>query len=69
MRGRHGSTLKVGTHSNGQGHETTYAQIAADALGLPIEGLHFRQGDTDDLDSGGTAMAARARCTRVAPRC
>src|SRR5204862_7731598 len=45
--------LMVGTHSNGQGHETTFAQIAADAFGLPAECFRFRQGDTDDLDSGG----------------
>ena len=52
--------LKVGTHSNGQGHETTYAQIAADALGLPIERFVFRQGDTDDLGSGGGHGGARS---------
>ncbi|MEH2627528.1 carbon-monoxide dehydrogenase large subunit [Bradyrhizobium sp. AZCC 1719] len=52
--------LKVGTHSSGQGHETTYAQIAADALGLPLERFRFRQGDTDDLDSGGGHGGARS---------
>ncbi len=52
--------LKVGTHSNGQGHETTYAQIAADALGLPLERFLFRQGDTDALDSGGGHGGARS---------
>ena len=52
--------LMVGTHSNGQGHETTYAQIAADALGLPLERFRFRQGDTDDLDSGGGHGGARS---------
>jgi len=52
--------LKVGTHSNGQGHETTYAQIAASALGLPLERFRFRQGDTDDLDSGGGHGGARS---------
>jgi carbon-monoxide dehydrogenase large subunit len=52
--------LKVGTHSNGQGHETTYAQIAADALGLPLERFRFRQGDTDDLGSGGGHGGARS---------
>ena len=52
--------LKVGTHSNGQGHETTYAQIAADTLGLPLERFAFRQGDTDDLDSGGGHGGARS---------
>lgn len=52
--------LKVGTHSNGQGHETTYAQIAADALGLPLQRFRFRQGDTDELDSGGGHGGARS---------
>jgi aerobic carbon-monoxide dehydrogenase large subunit len=52
--------LKVGTHSNGQGHETTYAQIAADTLGLPLERFRFGQGDTDDLDSGGGHGGARS---------
>jgi carbon-monoxide dehydrogenase large subunit len=52
--------ISVGTHSSGQGHETTYAQIAADALGLPIELFAFRQGDTDDLDSGGGHGGARS---------
>ena len=52
--------LAVGTHSNGQGHETTYAQIAADALGLPLDRFTFRQGDTDVLDSGGGHGGARS---------
>jgi carbon-monoxide dehydrogenase large subunit len=52
--------LKVGTHSNGQGHETTYAQIAADTLGLPPERFRFLQGDTGDLDSGGGHGGARS---------
>jgi carbon-monoxide dehydrogenase large subunit len=52
--------LKVGTHSNGQGHETTYAQIAADTLGLPLERFRFRQGDTNDLDRGGGHGGARS---------
>jgi aerobic carbon-monoxide dehydrogenase large subunit len=52
--------IKVGTHSSGQGHETTYAQIAADALGLPPEIFYFRQGDTDDLDKGGGHGGARS---------
>jgi carbon-monoxide dehydrogenase large subunit len=55
-----GIDLMVGTHSNGQGHETTYAQIAADTLGLPLDRFRFRQGDTDDLDSGGGHGGARS---------
>jgi carbon-monoxide dehydrogenase large subunit len=52
--------IDVGTHSNGQGHETTYAQIAADTLGLPLDRFAFRQGDTDALDSGGGHGGARS---------
>ena len=52
--------IKVGTHSSGQSHETTYAQIAADSLGLPVGLFQFRQGDTDDLDSGGGHGGARS---------
>jgi carbon-monoxide dehydrogenase large subunit len=52
--------LSVGTHSNGQGHETTYAQIAAEALGVSPARFLFRQGDTDDLDSGGGHGGARS---------
>jgi carbon-monoxide dehydrogenase large subunit len=52
--------LKIGTHSNGQSHETTFAQIAADALGLQLGRFVFRQGDTDALDSGGGHGGARS---------
>jgi carbon-monoxide dehydrogenase large subunit len=52
--------ISVGTHSNGQGHETTFAQIAADALDLPLARFAFRQGDTDDLDRGGGHGGARS---------
>ena len=69
----------VGTHSHGQSHEITFRQIAADSLGLPLEGVVFSQGDTD-LGPGnmGTA-AARALltagvgvelgCSRVIAKC
>jgi carbon-monoxide dehydrogenase large subunit len=45
-------SLAVGTQSNGQGHETSYPQIAADLLGLPIDVFRFQQGDTDLLPGG-----------------
>jgi carbon-monoxide dehydrogenase large subunit len=36
----------VGTHAHGQGHETTFAQIVSDALGVPYESIEIRHGDT-----------------------
>lgn len=47
--------ISVGTHAHGQGHEITFRQIAADALGLPIARIDFQQGDTDrDKGNSGT---------------
>lgn len=42
----------VGTQSNGQGHETAYAQVLADRLGIDIAQVRIVQGDTDRLDQG-----------------
>jgi carbon-monoxide dehydrogenase large subunit len=36
----------TGTHSHGQGHETTFAQIVADTLGIPYEQIEIKHGDT-----------------------
>jgi len=38
--------VSVGSHAHGQGHETTFAQIAADTLGVPYESIEIRHGDT-----------------------
>ncbi len=40
-------TVYTLAHSSGQGHETTFAHIVADSLGLPIESVHVREGDPD----------------------
>lgn len=45
--------LAVGSHSTGMGHETSLAQILSGHLGLPIEDIVFRQGDTDATPIGG----------------
>ena len=37
----------TGTHSHGQGHETTFAQVVGDKLGVPIENIDIIHGDTD----------------------
>lgn len=44
--------IAVGTQSNGQGHETVYAQVAAERLGIGIERVRIVQGDTARLDQG-----------------
>jgi len=39
-------TVFTGSHSHGQGHETTFAQIVADKLGIPLEDVSIEHGDT-----------------------
>jgi carbon-monoxide dehydrogenase large subunit len=53
-------TLAVGTESNGQGHETAYAQIAADRLGLPMSAFRYVQADTAHVKSGAGHGGARS---------
>ena len=55
-----GVQLIVGTQSNGQGHETTYAQILADELGIPFESITVVQGDTDWVPTGGGTGGSRS---------
>jgi carbon-monoxide dehydrogenase large subunit len=52
--------LVLGTQSNGQGHETSYKQIAADLLGLPIEAFRYIQADTKEVKSGNGHGGARS---------
>ena len=52
--------LVLGTQSNGQGHETSYPQIAADLLGLPLEAFRFVQADTRAVKSGNGHGGARS---------
>jgi aerobic carbon-monoxide dehydrogenase large subunit len=53
-------TILAGTHSHGQGHATTYAQMAADWLGVPFDTIRFVQGDTDAVTFGRGTYAARS---------
>ncbi len=65
--------LAVGTHSHGQGHETTYLQVIGEKLKLDPKQIEFVQGDTDQVRLGqGTfgsrsiAVAGAAMVTAVA---
>ena len=61
-------TVFTGSHSHGQGHETTFAQVVADKLGIDIEDVDIQHGDTGktlfgmgtygsrSLSVGGTAI-------------
>lgn len=53
-------TMAVGTHSNGQGHETSFAQLAAARLGMPVERFTLVQGDTASVPRGGGHGGARS---------
>jgi carbon-monoxide dehydrogenase large subunit len=53
-------TILAGTHSHGQGHATTYAQMVADWLGVPFDMIRFVQGDTDAVMFGRGTYAARS---------
>ncbi len=50
----------VGTQSTGQGHETSFAQVAAEWLGVPFESVRIRQGDTDFVLAGGGSHSGRS---------
>ena len=52
--------LLSGTQSNGQGHETSFAQLAAARLGLPIELCRLVQADSDRISSSGGHGGARS---------
>jgi carbon-monoxide dehydrogenase large subunit len=49
-----GVELYCGTQSNGQGHETAFAQLVAEKLGVPFESITVKQGDTEWVNGGGT---------------
>ena len=53
----------VGTKSQGQGHETTYAQIVAEELGIPMSQVQVEEGDTDTAPYGLGTYASRSTPT------
>ncbi len=55
-----GATVTLGTHSQGQGHEISFAQIAADMLGLAPKDIQVRYGDTAQLAHGTGSFGSRS---------
>lgn len=53
-------TLRIGTQSTGQGHETAYAQLVAEHLDLPLSQIRVKQGDTRDTPTGGGTGGSRS---------
>src|SRR5580692_5259135 len=51
--------LVIGIVSQGQGHETSFAQLVTEWLGVPIECVRFVAGDTDRVTVGGGAHSGR----------
>jgi carbon-monoxide dehydrogenase large subunit len=50
----------AGSHSHGQGHETTYAQVISGMLGVPMENVIVVEGDTDRMQAGTGTYGSRA---------
>ncbi|MFP3883163.1 MAG: xanthine dehydrogenase family protein molybdopterin-binding subunit [Actinomycetota bacterium] len=50
----------TGSHAHGQGHETTFAQIVADELGVPMEDIEIIHGDTDRIQYGVGTYGSRS---------
>jgi carbon-monoxide dehydrogenase large subunit len=53
-------SVLVGTQSNGQGHETAYAQVITERLGVPFERIRIVQGDTAKVRAGGGTGGSRS---------
>jgi aerobic carbon-monoxide dehydrogenase large subunit len=53
-------TVFTGSHSHGQGHETTFAQVVADRLGLPLEDIAIEHGDTGKVLFGMGTYGSRS---------
>jgi len=53
-------TVLIGTHNHGQGHETTFAQIVCEKLGVPFENIDIVYGDTDKVQFGMGTYGSRS---------
>jgi len=55
-----GVTVYTGSHSHGQGHETTFSQLVADELGIPMEQIEIIHGDTGQIPFGMGTYGSRS---------
>jgi len=53
-------TVFTGSHSHGQGHETTFAQVVAAKLGIPVENVEIVHGDTGRIPFGMGTYGSRS---------
>src|SRR4051794_10080865 len=54
------ATVLTGTSPHGQGHATTWAMLASEQLGIPVEKITVIHGDTDRIPRGGGTMGSRS---------
>ena len=52
--------VMTGSHSHGQGHETTFAQLVSDRFGVPIDSINIVHGDTDKVQMGMGTYGSRS---------
>ncbi len=55
-----GAIVRSGASPHGQGHRTTWAQLAGDRLGIPMDRIEVRSGDTDEIPAGVGTFASRS---------
>jgi aerobic carbon-monoxide dehydrogenase large subunit len=54
------ATILTGTSPHGQGHATAWAMLASDELGIPVEKITLKWGDTDLIPEGGGTGGSRS---------
>ena len=60
VSGDRGVEVVIGTQPAGQGHETSFAQVVADLIAVPLEKVHIILGDTDVVKAGGGTHSGRS---------
>jgi carbon-monoxide dehydrogenase large subunit len=58
--------ILTGSHSHGQGHETTFAQLVSERLGIPFENVSVIHGDTDKVQFGMGTYGSRSGAVGMA---